>query len=225
MEFKNLKSKGLLSLIQEQIKHYIIGSGLKSGELIPTEAELSAQLGISRTAIREALKGLETLGIIEPRAGVGRIIKKFNFEPILQNLLYSLDSDVKCFREVLQVRICLESYFISEDIHKFRNGDIEELRQVLKILEEQIRKNASEEELNNTHTIFHCKLYNRFGNSLLINLIELFSTISQNLILSQGYHTKNRKEYYEAHRKIVEAVEIGDGEMTKQIWGLLKKSE
>lgn len=109
MELKNLKTQDLQGLIQEQLKLYIIENGMKSGDPFPTEYELAERLGISRTAIREALKRLETLGIIEVRPGVGRFIREFNFEVILKGLPYNLEMDIKNFQEVLEVRFCLES--------------------------------------------------------------------------------------------------------------------
>ena len=72
MELRNLKTQDLQELIQEQLELYIIKNGIKSGDPFPTESELAIKLGISRTAIREALKTLETLGIIEVKSGVGR---------------------------------------------------------------------------------------------------------------------------------------------------------
>ncbi len=100
MELKNLKTQDLQGLIQEQLKLYIIENEMKSGDPFPTEYELAKRLGISRTAIREALKRLETLGIIEVRQGVGRFIREFNFEVILKGLPYNLEMDIKNFQEV-----------------------------------------------------------------------------------------------------------------------------
>ncbi|MBD3308068.1 GntR family transcriptional regulator, partial [candidate division KSB3 bacterium] len=105
MELRSLKSQDLQHVVQEQLKSYILHSGLKSGDLLPTEKNLAEKFGISRTAIREALRGLETLGIIEVRHGVGRFLREFNFEAILNNLPYSLEVDIKNFREVLEIRL------------------------------------------------------------------------------------------------------------------------
>jgi len=76
MEIQTYKKViNLQSFVQEQLKLYIVESNLKCGDLLPTEKELSIKLGVSRTAIRESLKVLETLGIIETKHGVGRFVK------------------------------------------------------------------------------------------------------------------------------------------------------
>ena len=77
MELRSLKTQDLQEMIQEQIKLYILGKGMKVGHPFPTEKELSQRFGISRTAVREALRGLETLGIIEARQRNFRLLQRY----------------------------------------------------------------------------------------------------------------------------------------------------
>jgi len=210
MELKNLRTKNLQELIQEQLKLYIIGNGIKTGDPFPTEHELGKKLGISRTAIREALKRLETLGIIEVRPGIGRFVREFNFEAILGGLPYNLDMEIKSFREILEVRICLESWFITKDINKFTQKNISELKEILKKMEVQVINDIEEKELVKIHSKFHTTLYKNSGNSLLINLINTFSTIQRNLTLVHRYKTKDRKLFIQQHQLLLEAIEKKD---------------
>lgn len=207
MELKNLKTQDLQGLIQEQLKLYIVENGMKSGDPFPTEYELAERLGISRTAIREALKRLETLGIIEVRPGVGRFVREFNFEAILKGLPYNLEMDIRNFREVLEVRFCLESWFIAKDINKFTKENIAELKEILKKLEFQVLNDFEEKELVETHSQFHCALYKNSDNSLLIDLIKIFSTIQRNLTLLHRYKTKDRNLFIHQHKLLLEAIE------------------
>jgi len=216
MTLKNLKTQDLQELIQEQLKLFIIENGLKSGDPFPSENELAEKLGISRTAIREALKRLETLGIIEVRLGVGRFIREFNFEVILNGLPYNLEMDIKNFQEVLEVRFCLESWFIAKDINKFTKENITELKEILKKLEFQVVNNFEEKELVETHSQFHCTLYKNSDNSLLINLIKIFSTMQRNLTLIHRYETKDRNLFIMQHQLLLEAIEKKDPNLAKR---------
>lgn len=216
MGLENLRTKNLQELIQEQLKLYIIENNIKTGDHFPTEYELAKKLGISRTAIREALKRLETLGIIEVRPGVGRFVRKFNFEAILEGLPYNLEMDIKNFREVLEVRICLESWFIAKDINKFTKKKITELKEILKRMEFQVINNFEEKELVETHSQFHCALYKNSGNSLLINLIKTFSTIQRNLTLIHRYKTKDRNLFIQQHQLLLEAIEKKDPNLAQK---------
>ena len=216
MELKNLKVQNLQQLIQEQLKHYIVENDMQSGDPFPTEHELAKKLGISRTAIREGLKRLETLGIIEVRPGIGRFVRKFNFEVILEGLPYNLEMDIKNFREVLEVRFCLESHFIVKDINKFSKENVAELKEILKKLEFQVLNNFEEKELVETHSQFHCALYKNSDNSLLINLIKIFSTIQRKLTLMHRYKTKDRNLFICQHQLLLEAIEKKDPNLAQR---------
>ena len=216
MELKNLKTQDLQKLIQKELKLYIVENGMKSGDPFPTEYELAERLGISRTTIREALKRLETLGIIEVRPGVGRFVREFNFEAILKGLPYNLEMDIKNFREVLEVRFCLESQFIAKDINKFTKENIAELKEILKKLEFQVLNNFEEKELVETHSQFHCALYKNSDNSLLINLIKIFSTIQRNLTLIHRYKTKDRNLFIRQHQLLLESIEKKDPNLAQR---------
>ncbi len=63
-------SPNLNDLISERLKDYIIQNRLQPGDKLPTEDSLAQRLGVSRTAVREALRSLEALGLIETRGYV-----------------------------------------------------------------------------------------------------------------------------------------------------------
>lgn len=206
----------LQTFVQEQLKLYILESNLKYGSLLPTEKKLSEKLGVSRTAIREALKVLETLGIIETKHGVGSFVRDFNYEAILKNLPYNLKLDIGKFSEVFEVRFCLECWFIAKDIEKYTVMDISELKEVLNKMEEKIIENVEEKELVDIHSNFHTLLYRNSKNELLIDLIRIFSTIQKNLVVLHRYTTKNRLNFIKLHRTIIEAIEAKDPFMAQK---------
>lgn len=216
MELKNLKTQDLQQLIQEQLNLYIVENGMKSGDPFPTEYKLTKELGISRTAVRESLKKLEALGIIEVRPGVGRFVREFNFEAILNGLPYNLEMDIKNFQEVLEVRFCLESWFIAKDINKFTKENIAQSKEILKKLEFQALNNLEEKELVECHSQFHCSLYKNSDNFLLINLIKIFSTIQRNLTILHRYKTKDRNLFIRQHQLLLEAIEKKDPNLAQR---------
>ncbi len=209
-ELQKIKTQDLQEQIQEQIKSFIVRRRLRGGDPLPTEKELAEGLGTSRTAIRESLKAMECLGIIEVRPGIGRFIREFNFEAILNNLSYSLETDIHNFKDVLEVRISLESFFISRDISLFTAADIAALEDILLRLEAKVEENSEERELIGLHTDFHCLLYKNSDNRLLISLIKIFATIQRNLTLINQYRSGNRSLFIDQHRRIVEAIQMQD---------------
>lgn len=95
-------------VIQDQIKQYITDNRLGSGDLLPPEGQLAADLGVSRGSVREAVKALESLGIVEVRHGDGVRVRAFNFDSTFDLLSYGLIFDPTRITEILQIRIWLE---------------------------------------------------------------------------------------------------------------------
>src|SRR6266567_958567 len=103
-KLKSLGRKKLLyQAVQEEIKSYILKHRLVPGDAIPTEHELAQQLDISRNSVREAVKSLEALGILESRAGSGLYVRSFSFDSILNNLPYGLLFDLKVLMDLVEV--------------------------------------------------------------------------------------------------------------------------
>ena len=210
MELKSIKSGSLHGLAKENLKLYFVKAGLKDGDPIPTELELAGQLNVSRTAVREALKSLESLGIIQVRHGVGSFIKRFNFEAILENLSYSIDMDVKDFREVLDVRVALESAFLERRVGHYGSEEVKELKDILDAMQRLVDDGSDEAALIQVHTLFHLALYRSSGNSLLLNLIRIFATIQRSLTVLKRYRTQDMHGFIGLHRQLIEAIESGD---------------
>ncbi|RKX78526.1 MAG: hypothetical protein DRP87_06075 [Spirochaetes bacterium] len=216
MVLKKIKNDSLISTAQQQIKLFIIESGLKAGDVLPTEKVLEEQLGISRTSIREALRSLEALGIVESRHGVGRFLRDFNYDAILENLSYNIQVNVKDFRDIIDVRIALETSFLELEVPRFSESDIEELRAILNKMEYQVNHGYRDEELIQTHTSFHLKLYEGTKNQLLLHLIRIFATIQRTLTVLNKYRTSNKREFIELHRRLIEAIEHGDTALARE---------
>jgi DNA-binding FadR family transcriptional regulator len=217
MELKRLKTQNLQDQIREQLKLYIVGKGLKSGDPLPTEKELADGLGTSRTVVRESLKSMESLGIIEVRPGIGRFIREFNFEAILDNLPYSLETDVRSFKDVLEIRVGLETYFLSRDLRRFSPADIADLEGLVEELGRLVDAGCPEADLISLHTDFHCALFRNSDNQLLIRLIRIFATIQRSLTLLNQYRSSNRPLFVCQHRSIVDSIKAADAEGVREV--------
>lgn len=72
--FNSIASKKVYEQVIEQIQYKILNGELKKGDKLLSERELSEQMNVSRTSIREAIRVLETMGVIESRQGEGNFI-------------------------------------------------------------------------------------------------------------------------------------------------------
>ncbi len=204
---ESIEKQNLSNIVKENLKLYFTRSGLKAGDPVPTELELAARLNVSRTAVREALKSLEALGIIEVRPGIGRFLKPFNFDAILENLSYGIDMDGNDFADILDVRITLETAFLERYTGHYTEAQIRQLRDILDAMRRLDTDGGSEASMIQLHTLFHLSLYRDQGNALLLSLIRIFATVQRSLTLMNRYRTQDMKEFVNLHEALVNAIE------------------
>ena len=106
-----------ITQIENRIKAYILKNQLQPGDKLPTEEQLAAQLQVGRTAVRETFRRLEALGIVESHQGYGRVVRDFNFDPILNGLSYGLVFHGHNIMQVLEIRRALDD-FLSTKLSK-----------------------------------------------------------------------------------------------------------
>jgi GntR family transcriptional regulator, transcriptional repressor for pyruvate dehydrogenase complex len=94
--------------IVRQLREMITADGLKSGDKIPSERELTERLNVGRSSVREALRALELLGLIETRRGEGTFIRDFKGNQLVQLLSTFVLQDDKAKRDVQETKYFLE---------------------------------------------------------------------------------------------------------------------
>jgi DNA-binding FadR family transcriptional regulator len=193
---------------QQAIREYILAHGLRPNDPLPPEARLAEALGVSRTAVREAVKALESVGVLESRNGVGLFVRPFSFDPILDNRGYGLLLDRAQPRHLLQVREQLEAGFVVQVAGRATAAQLRVLRSVV---DRMGQRAARGEGFAEEDRFFHRTLYDGIGNPLLIRLLDIFWLVARRL------REENRiaagadpVAVWEDHRRIVEALEAAD---------------
>lgn len=168
---------------QAEIKQFIERRGLRPGDGLPPEGVLAEDLGISRPSLREAVKSLESLGILEARHGEGIYVKAFSFDSILENLPYSMVADDAQVTDLLYARTYLELGAIPSVVRNIKPENIEKLR----TLAETMLSNAlSQQTFFDEDRAFHAEMYRCMDNNFLLSLIDLFWRIFNNFLKNSG---------------------------------------
>jgi DNA-binding FadR family transcriptional regulator len=199
---------------QQAIKQYIIDRWLQPGALLPTEGQLTQELGISRTAVREAVKALEALGLLEARPGVGLIVRSFSFDPILDNLVYSLVVDRTLILDLLFVRRQLETGAIESVACSVSESQLRVLRSLAGRMGDHA---ARSEPFPEEDRAFHHTLYLGLDNPLLLKLLDVFWQVYMRL-RDQTFDAAPLAvvESWEMHCAIVDALERGDPALARR---------
>ncbi len=163
-----------IKLIEYRIKEYILENQLKPGDKLPTEEQLAAALQVGRTAVRETFRRLEALGIVESRQGFGRVVREFNFDPILDGLLYGLVFHGSSIMQILGIRRALDDFFIEDAIENLQTEDMIQLEA---IVQRMIDGGDDNPTFHQEDHDFHALLYSRCGNSFAAQLFEITWTM------------------------------------------------
>lgn len=103
--------------------------GLQSGDKLPSERELSERLNVGRSSVREALRALELLGLIETRRGEGTFIRDFRGNQLVQLLSTFILQDEKAKRDVLETKNLIEMDCLRLALQRNGNKNIKSLRE------------------------------------------------------------------------------------------------
>ncbi|MCP4398998.1 MAG: FadR family transcriptional regulator [bacterium] len=130
------KRQTVSELVQNYIRDYIVNNTLGSGDQLPPEGEIAAALEVSRTSVREAVKILQTLGIVEVRHGNGLFVRNLNFDALLEILSYRVFFDQSSLEELLQVRKLFEVGMLKDVIENIQEEHIQACHKHLEDWEE-----------------------------------------------------------------------------------------
>jgi DNA-binding FadR family transcriptional regulator len=200
--------------LQERLKEYILVNKLPPDAPLPTEAQLAEQLGVSRTAVREGLRSLESLGMIYSRRGEGRYVRGFSLDPILQNLQYSMLFDAEDMLQMIEVRARLEGGFIPDAIAAM---DEDTLNQLRSLISEMRQRAGNMQYMLDKDLEFHATIYRPLSNQVLAKLLEIFCTIYRNLRDKTLLANPDPLREVNNHEKILNAIEARDVALAQRL--------
>lgn len=161
--------------LQNQIKQLILDRGLRPGEPMPTEAELLHSLGVSRNSVREALKALQALDIVQIRHGFGTYVGPVALDPFTDGLtfrtLLTMQDNPRAIGDLLDVRETLEVGLLRSAATALRDADLDALTAVV---ERMYRRAEAGENFPEEDREFHDTLFRPLGNALVSELLASF---------------------------------------------------
>lgn len=192
---------------QIEVKRFIEVNNLRPGDPLPPEGVLAEQLGMSRLSMREAMKSLEALGIVEARQGNGVYVRPFSFAPILDNLPYSLVEDGKSLHDLLQVREGMEEGLIGMVMRLMQADDFDDLDTIVDEMAARLERDQEFEDLDRA---FHQRLFRPLDNPIVLRMIEVFWDAYHRLEGNIVPKEPDLAKVARLHRNVVSAMRTGD---------------
>ncbi len=209
---RSLRGPALHEAVRDYIKQYILDHKLSAGDSLSPEGQLAQELGVGRSSVREAVKALQSLGIVETRPGNGLYVREYNFDPILETFSYGMRFDPTALAEFTQIRLWLESAVIGEAVKQINEENISQLEDLIKIWADRVHTGKPYSDLDKQ---FHCILYGTLNNKSLIKLIEVFWIAFENLNI-EAIQASDPVVELKDHQAILEAVKSRDAALARQ---------
>lgn len=168
-------SKMRRSTVADQIKELILTNGLRPGDALPTEAELCATLDVSRSSVREAIRTLSTLDIVDVRHGHGTFVGRMSLTPMVEVLVFrgvlSPGDSLKALREVVEIRQALDLAMADAVVAALTGAATPELDALVAEMEQRASEGLT---FLDADRAFHTMLLEHIDNSLAGQLVAAF---------------------------------------------------
>lgn len=220
MELEPISTVSVVDEVVKRITGAIISKKLVPGQKIPTENELCHQLGVCRNSLREAMKILSAMGIVEIRRGDGTYIADKVSPSVFDSLIYSLMLERSTQEEILELRKTLEVDILELAIQKAGDEDIALLDNLLQDFRQMI-DNKEYDKVADLDIKFHYALVDIAKNPLLGRIVKgvysiFYPSVERTLCLKHEFEGA-----YKKHKDIVEVIRKKD---KSQIEDVIKRS-
>jgi len=211
--YKVVRSSRLYEQIVQQIEDSVLNGTLKPGDQLPAERELAQRLGVSRTAVREAVKALREKGLVEAYSGRGTFVTDGTSQAARQ----SFDLMVKVGQQegaphLAELRLILEPGIAALAAVRVKEEDLAAMREAVAVMD---RAQDDPEAYIEADLDFHLALAETVANPLILSLIDSIVGLlrEQRIKIFNVEGGPQRGQLH--HKRILEAMERRDAEMAR----------
>jgi GntR family transcriptional repressor for pyruvate dehydrogenase complex len=203
MDLAPIKSTRIYEEIVRQIKTMIAEGRLKSGDQLPPERDLAEKFVVSRTSVREALRALESLRLVEIRPGEGTFVREVSVESLIEPLALVMLSQREAISELFEARGMLEPAIAGLAAVRATPEEVSEME---RILEEQAKEIAAGRTGLAQDAQFHAAMgaaaHNRAITRIAHAVMDLLTQSREESLNTPGRPTRS----HEDHRRILDAI-------------------
>jgi GntR family transcriptional repressor for pyruvate dehydrogenase complex len=212
------KPRSLAELVVAQLSEHIRNGELRPGDKLPTESEIVAEQGVSRSVVREAISRMQAAGLVETRHGIGTFVLP---PPPASSILGIDPATVVTVRDVialLELRIALETEAAGLAATHRTEAQLDEVRAALAALR---RADFRDEDNVGLDQRFHLAIAQASGNQYFHAILQ---HLGSNIIprarinsarLTQADPVAYMEQVSREHEKIVDAIARGDAEAAR----------
>ena len=194
--------------IVDQIQQQILSGALKPGDQIPAERDLAERFGVSRTAVREAIKSLTEKGLIEVFVGRGTFVTNLSPDRVVESMTLLLRNEPHGVASLQEARELLEAPTARRAALRRSEAHVARLRAIEAEMEQE---RSVSPRLIDGDTEFHVELARATGNPVLVLMTQTIMGLLRTERLRDDF-TSDLPVAFASHREIVDAVADRDGD-------------
>jgi GntR family transcriptional repressor for pyruvate dehydrogenase complex len=205
-EFEAIRKNRVHEEVAKQIERLIVQK-MQPGDKLPAERELAELLGVSRSSIRDAIRRLEIVGLVEPRQGAGTVVREISTATLVSPLANVIAHRRQLVGELLDFRRMLEPPLAARAATHASNGEIAGMDEILRRQDKKVRQGqlAVEED-----TEFHYRIALASGNSVVLKVMDVVMDLLRET-RSRSLQTEGRPQKSLAgHKRILAAMKRHD---------------
>ncbi|MDT0318641.1 FadR/GntR family transcriptional regulator [Streptomyces millisiae] len=201
----------LASEVSRRLIDYLMSGEVQPGERIPSERQLTELLGVNRPTVREAIKSLGFLGLVEIRQSSGTYFRGPDSDVLYRLFELGLVLGERGAEDLLRARAELEVVVAGLAATERDEAGVELLRERLAAM-----RDAPDAEFAEADTAFHAAIADVCGNVVLRDMLKGIRAMIQRGWIHRTVPTRSRRVAYDDHVPIFEAIERADEAAARQ---------
>lgn len=193
--------------IVHQLREMISKDGLKPGDKIPSERELSERLNVGRSSVREALRALELLGLIETKRGEGTFLRDFRDHHLIDLLGMFILEDHKAQEDILYTKMMIEKEALKDLFSEKKKMDV----LFEKVTEAECLDDVFREIVMMNANHLAQRIWNILNDfeTLICGEIKMTNPMREEIILMlQGIEKQDKETVQETYKRVREIVDM-----------------
>lgn len=210
-DFETIRRDKVYEGVAKQIERLILKK-LQPGDKLPSERELAETLRVSRSSIRDAIRSLELMGMVEPRQGAGTIVREISSESLVNPLANAIKRKEELIGELLDFRKMLEPQLAGRAATRVSPDELVEMEEILARQEKKLR--AGESTIAEDSE-FHYAIALASGNSVVLKVLDTLMDLLRDSRERSLQEAGRPQKSLAGHRRILAAIKRRDSDGAK----------
>ena len=200
------------SEITRRLIDYLISGEIQPGELLPSERRLAESLGVGRSHVRQAVKSLAVLGLIDVRQGAGTYLRRTDSPLLPLALEWGLLLGAKGTADLIEARRQLEVLLAGLAAERRTDEQLVEMHRLLSVMEQS----AGTDEFVDADVALHLQITMAAGNQSLLQVMRAIRTLLEVWVYRVAHTPGTAPPTWAEHSAVVHAIEDRDPSTARQ---------